>query len=60
MANGFLLPSILGVLLFFVLPFFIVIYYSVIDNPINAEFVGFDNFKWYLRTQHFARQHLIR
>ena len=45
MANGFLLPSILGVLLFFVLPFFIVIYYSVIDNPINAEFVGFDNFK---------------
>ena len=45
MANGFLLPSILGVLLFFVLPFFIVIYYSVIDNPINAEFVGFENFK---------------
>ena len=29
MANGFLLPSILGVLLFFVLPFFIVIYYFI-------------------------------
>ena len=43
-STSFLLPSVLGVLLFFVLPFFIVIYYSVIDNPINAEFVGFDNF----------------
>lgn len=43
-ANICLFPSLVGVLLFFVLPFFIVIYYSVIDNPINAEFVGFDNF----------------
>ena len=40
----YLLPSVIGVLLFFVLPFFIVIYYSVIDDPINAEFVFFDNF----------------
>lgn len=40
----YLLPSILGVLLFFVLPFLIVIYYSVIDNPISGEFVFFDNF----------------
>ena len=40
----YLLPSVIGVLLFFVLPFFIVIYYSVIDEPINAEFVFFDNF----------------
>lgn len=43
-ANICLFPSLVGVLLFFVLPFFIVFYYSVIDNPINAEFVGFDNF----------------
>ena len=40
----FILPSALGVAVFFVLPFFIVIYYSLIDNPINAEFVGLDNF----------------
>lgn len=38
------MPSLLGVLLFFVLPFIVVIYYSFIDNPINAEFVMFDNF----------------
>lgn len=40
----YLLPSVVGVLLFFVLPFLIVIYYSVIDNPISGEFVFFDNF----------------
>lgn len=40
----YLLPSIIGVLLFFVLPFMIVFYYSVIDNPISGEFVFFDNF----------------
>lgn len=41
---GYLFPSLAGVLLFFVLPFFVVIYYSLVDNPINHEFVFFDNF----------------
>ena len=40
----FMLPSLLGVAVFFIIPFFIVIYYSLIDNPINAEFVGLENF----------------
>ena len=40
----FLLPSLLGVILFFVAPFGVVIYYSLINNPIQKEFVGFDNF----------------
>lgn len=40
----FLSPSLFGVLLFFVLPFCVVIYYSMVDNPINHEFVFFDNF----------------
>ena len=39
-----MLPSLIGVFLFFILPLFVVIYYSFIDNPIRAEFVGFDNF----------------
>lgn len=38
-------PSILGVLTFFIVPFFAVIYYSVLDNPISKEFVWLDNFK---------------
>lgn len=41
---GYLFPSLSGVLLFFVLPFFVVVYYSMVDNPINKEFVFFDNF----------------
>ena len=40
----FMLPSLIGVAVFFIIPFFIVIYYSLIDNPINAEFVGLENF----------------
>ena len=40
----FLLPSLFGVLLFFVVPFFVVIYYSFINNPIQKRFVGFNNF----------------
>jgi multiple sugar transport system permease protein len=40
----FLLPSFAGVMLFFVLPFIVVIYYSMIDNPINREFVFFENY----------------
>jgi multiple sugar transport system permease protein len=40
----FLLPSLLGVFMFFVAPFFVVIYYSLIDNPIQKNFVGFRNF----------------
>ncbi|WP_029232671.1 carbohydrate ABC transporter permease [Butyrivibrio sp. VCB2006] len=40
----FLLPSLLGVLLFFVAPFGVVIYYSLINNPIQKEFVGLRNY----------------
>jgi multiple sugar transport system permease protein len=40
----FMLPSVLGVLIFFVVPFFVVIYYSFVANPISGEFVFFDNY----------------
>ncbi len=40
----FIAPSFLGVLLFFVLPFGVVIFYALVDNPVNREFVGFENF----------------
>ena len=41
---AFIGPSALGVGLFFIIPFFIVVYYSVINNPIQREFVFLDNF----------------
>ncbi len=40
----FIAPSFIGVAIFFILPFFVVAYYSLIDNPINQEFVGILNF----------------
>ncbi len=40
----FIAPSFLGVLMFFILPFMVVIYYSLIDNPISGNFVFFENF----------------
>ncbi len=41
---AFLAPSLIGLLIFFILPFFVIIYYAGIDNIVNAEFVGLDNF----------------
>ena len=49
----YLRPSVIGVALFFILPFFVVIYYSVIDNPISKEFVFFDNFYSVLTNKAF-------
>lgn len=40
----FLAPSLIGVLLFFVLPFLVVIFYSFVDNSISKRFVGFTNY----------------
>lgn len=40
----FLAPSVLGVGLFFVMPFLVVAYYSVVNNPIQHKFVFLDNF----------------
>ena len=41
----FLAPSLIGVLIFFIIPFFVVIYYAFIDNPVGRNFVFFQNFQ---------------
>lgn len=41
----YLSPSILGVTLFFILPFLVVVYYSFIKGTLNPEFVLFENYK---------------
>lgn len=41
----YIAPSFLGVLMFFLLPFLVIIYYSMVDNPISGNFVFLDNFK---------------
>lgn len=40
----FLAPSVIGVSLFFVLPFLVVVFYSVVNNPIQHKFVFLKNF----------------
>ena len=50
---AFVSPSLLGVLIFFVLPFFVVIYYAFVNNPVLHEFVVFDNFRNLFQNQSF-------
>ena len=40
----FLVPSLLGMALFYVIPFFISVYYAFIDNMVSRQFVGLYNF----------------
>lgn len=37
-------PSFIGVMIFFIIPFIIVLWYSFLDNPISKEFVFFKNY----------------
>lgn len=39
-----LLPGMLGILVFYVVPFFGGIFYSVTDGSFENKFVGFDNY----------------
>ena len=40
----FIGPSFFGVLLFFIIPFGVVVYYSLIKSPLDPEFAGITNF----------------
>ncbi len=51
----FIAPSFLGVLVFFVIPFMVVIFYSLVDNPISQNFVGLDNFKYVMENKAFMK-----
>lgn len=49
----FLCPSLLGVCVFFIVPFGVVVYYSMIDGVASAEFVFLDNFKNLMQNSSF-------
>jgi len=51
----FLAPSVLGVAMFFVIPFMVVVWYSLVDNPISMNFVFLDNFKYIIGNNAFKR-----
>ncbi len=49
----YIAPSFLGVMLFFLVPFLVVIYYSLVDNPITGNFVMFDNYTRIIKNLSF-------
>lgn len=50
-----LAPSFIGVMIFFIVPFIVIIFYSLVDNPINKEFVGLSNFISVLKNSAFRK-----
>ena len=54
-SGAFIAPSFIGVLVFFILPFLVVIYYSMVDSPISGNFVFLDNFKNIIRNSSFQK-----
>lgn len=49
----YLAPSLLGVLLFYILPFIVVIFYSLVDNPISKNFVFLENYRRVIKNAAF-------
>lgn len=54
-SNLCVMPSLIGVLIFFMIPFGIVVYYSLINNLTMHEFVGIENYKKLLESVAFKR-----
>ncbi|MDE6034381.1 MAG: sugar ABC transporter permease [Ruminococcus sp.] len=54
-SNICVVPSLAGVLIFFLIPFGIVIYYSFVNNsiPSQSDFVGLENYKNILQNSSF-------
>lgn len=50
----FILPGLIGVLLFYVVPFFISLYYTFTKGISEVQFVGIDNFKELLKNPAFV------
>ena len=51
--TGFLLPSVAGVMLFFIVPFIMLIQMSFQKSATNSDFVGFENYKTVLTNEAF-------
>jgi len=52
---AFLAPSFLGALVFYIVPFGVVVYYSLIRSPLVREYVGIENFKNILANSAFRQ-----
>ncbi len=50
-----LTPSLIGVLIFFIIPFMVIIFYSMVDNPISKNFVFLENYIKLMKNSAFKR-----
>lgn len=48
-----LIPSLLGIMVFFVIPYIRVLYYSLIDNQFRRNFIGLDNYIETIQNEYF-------
>lgn len=51
----FLAPSVIGFALFYVIPFTVGIFYSMMDSTVNGSFVGFENYRELLNSGSFHK-----
>ncbi|MDP4094240.1 MAG: sugar ABC transporter permease [Bacillota bacterium] len=51
----FLSPSLAGFLLFYLVPFFWGMYYSMLSSPVNGKFVGISNYLDLLHNEYFLK-----
>lgn len=49
----FLLPFLIGVAVFYIIPFVRVLYYSVIENTFSKKFVGWNNYRTVFHNEYF-------
>ena len=52
---SFLAVSLLGVAVFYLIPFGCLIYYSFVDNPVRGGFAGFENYIAIMKNQAFLK-----
>lgn len=50
---AFLLPSLVGMLVFYILPFALIIYYSLVDSQISGKFVFLENYTQLIKNTAF-------
>ncbi len=54
-SSACIIPSLAGVLAFFIVPFGIVVYYSLINNPVKKEYVGLENYRKIMHNTAFRK-----
>ena len=52
----FILPSFIGIMAFYIVPFLLSLYFAVIDNMMNKEWVGLKNFKLLFENELFRSE----